>query len=175
MLHCQHIFCEECVATWFDRDTTCPMCRSDEWTFSIDFRFDRADESVLKRSWSCSWLNLSSCSGQKCLKIQVGETEQQASSFNCSSRAFQCFWGMCVEYQIINSWAAFSTFIFRTVYSLSIWIEADFGSYRVFFLTGPPQKCFDWPPPKLSKCWNHIHFDRHLGVFRSKGGGSLGL
>jgi len=28
MLHCQHIFCEECVATWFDRDTTCPMCRA---------------------------------------------------------------------------------------------------------------------------------------------------
>ena len=27
MLHCKHIFCEECVATWFDRDTTCPMCR----------------------------------------------------------------------------------------------------------------------------------------------------
>ena len=48
MLHCQHIFCEECVATWFDRDTTCPMCRSDEWTFSIDFRFGRADESVLR-------------------------------------------------------------------------------------------------------------------------------
>ena len=36
--------------------------------------------------------------------------------------------------------------------------------------TGPPQKCFDWPPPKLSKCWNHIHFARHLGVFRSEGG-----
>ena len=34
----------------------------------------------------------------------------------------------------------------------------------------PPQKCFDWPPPKLSKCWNHIHFARHLGVFRSEGG-----
>jgi len=28
MLHCKHIFCEECVATWFDRDTTCPMCRA---------------------------------------------------------------------------------------------------------------------------------------------------
>ena len=112
MLHCQHIFCEECVATWFDRDTTCPMCRSDEWTFSIDFRFDWADESVLRWSWSCSWLNLSSCSGQKCLKIQVGETEQQASSSNCSSLAFQSFWRMCVEYQIMNSWAAFSTFYF---------------------------------------------------------------
>ena len=36
--------------------------------------------------------------------------------------------------------------------------------------TGPPKKCFDWPPPKLSKCWNHIHFARHLGVFRSEGG-----
>lgn len=28
MLHCKHIFCEECVATWFDRDNTCPMCRA---------------------------------------------------------------------------------------------------------------------------------------------------
>ena len=28
MLHCKHIFCENCVATWFDRDTTCPMCRA---------------------------------------------------------------------------------------------------------------------------------------------------
>ena len=36
--------------------------------------------------------------------------------------------------------------------------------------TGPPQKCFDWPPPKLSKCWNHIHFARHLGVFQSEVG-----
>ena len=36
----------------------------------------------------------------------------------------------------------------------------------------------DWPPPKFawtgphpnfSKCWNHIHFARHLGVFRSEG------
>merc|ERR1719319_644609 len=28
MLKCNHIFCEECVSTWFDRDTTCPMCRA---------------------------------------------------------------------------------------------------------------------------------------------------
>lgn len=28
MLHCKHIFCEECVATWFDRERTCPMCRA---------------------------------------------------------------------------------------------------------------------------------------------------
>ena len=48
------------------------------------------------------------------------------------------------------------------------------------FLTGPPLKMsLDWPPPNLlglppppnfSKCWNHIHFARHLGVFRSEGG-----
>ena len=31
---------------------------------------------------------------------------------------------------------------------------------------------FAWTgfPPKFSKCWNHIHFVRHLDVFRSKGG-----
>ncbi|CAG0891994.1 unnamed protein product, partial [Darwinula stevensoni] len=28
LLHCSHIFCEECVATWFDRERTCPMCRA---------------------------------------------------------------------------------------------------------------------------------------------------
>jgi len=28
ILTCNHIFCEDCVATWFDRDTTCPMCRA---------------------------------------------------------------------------------------------------------------------------------------------------
>ncbi|XP_072026631.1 E3 ubiquitin-protein ligase RNFT2-like [Amphiura filiformis] len=27
-LHCKHIFCEECVAMWFDRERTCPMCRA---------------------------------------------------------------------------------------------------------------------------------------------------
>ena len=24
----QHIFCEDCVAMWFDRERTCPMCRA---------------------------------------------------------------------------------------------------------------------------------------------------
>ena len=24
----QHIFCEDCVATWFSRERTCPMCRA---------------------------------------------------------------------------------------------------------------------------------------------------
>ena len=28
ILHCKHIFCEECVSTWFDRERTCPMCRA---------------------------------------------------------------------------------------------------------------------------------------------------
>jgi len=27
-LNCSHIFCEECVTTWFDRERTCPMCRA---------------------------------------------------------------------------------------------------------------------------------------------------
>ena len=37
----------------------------------------------------------------------------------------------------------------------------------IFFNWASP---LDWPPPKFSKCWNHIHFARHLDVFRSKGG-----
>ena len=24
----QHIFCEDCIAVWFDRERTCPMCRA---------------------------------------------------------------------------------------------------------------------------------------------------
>ncbi|XP_059090529.1 RING finger and transmembrane domain-containing protein 2-like [Tigriopus californicus] len=28
LLHCKHIFCEECLATWFDREKTCPLCRA---------------------------------------------------------------------------------------------------------------------------------------------------
>ncbi|KAG1657878.1 RING finger and transmembrane domain-containing protein 2 [Nymphon striatum] len=29
ILNCKHVFCEECVATWFDREKTCPMCRAE--------------------------------------------------------------------------------------------------------------------------------------------------
>ncbi|KAL5015856.1 hypothetical protein ScPMuIL_005445 [Solemya velum] len=28
MLNCKHIFCENCVSVWFDREKTCPMCRA---------------------------------------------------------------------------------------------------------------------------------------------------
>lgn len=28
MLACKHIFCESCVTVWFDREKTCPMCRT---------------------------------------------------------------------------------------------------------------------------------------------------
>ncbi|KAK0162821.1 hypothetical protein PV327_006566 [Microctonus hyperodae] len=27
-LHCNHIFCENCVSTWLDRERTCPLCRT---------------------------------------------------------------------------------------------------------------------------------------------------
>ncbi|XP_069471195.1 E3 ubiquitin-protein ligase RNFT1 isoform X2 [Ambystoma mexicanum] len=27
-LVCQHIFCEECIALWFNREKTCPLCRT---------------------------------------------------------------------------------------------------------------------------------------------------
>ena len=37
----------------------------------------------------------------------------------------------------------------------------------------PPQICLDWPPPKFSKCWNHIHFARYLDVFDHEGGGAV--
>ncbi|XP_004072112.1 RING finger and transmembrane domain-containing protein 2 [Oryzias latipes] len=27
-LHCQHVFCEECLGLWFERERTCPLCRA---------------------------------------------------------------------------------------------------------------------------------------------------
>lgn len=28
VLHCQHVFCEDCLCLWFDRERTCPLCRA---------------------------------------------------------------------------------------------------------------------------------------------------
>ncbi|XP_047332760.1 E3 ubiquitin-protein ligase RNFT1 [Impatiens glandulifera] len=28
MLRCKHIFCEDCVSEWFERERTCPLCRA---------------------------------------------------------------------------------------------------------------------------------------------------
>lgn len=28
VLSCKHVFCEECVSEWFERERTCPLCRS---------------------------------------------------------------------------------------------------------------------------------------------------
>ena len=59
-------------------------------------------------------------------------------------------------------------------YAIYVW------KYRVVFLTGPllkmsldcppPPNLLGLAPPKFSKCWSHIHFARHLDVFRSLGG-----
>ena len=42
-------------------------------------------------------------------------------------------------------------------------------------LDWPPPNLLGLAPPKFSKCWNHIFFARHLDVFQSLGGASLGL
>ena len=28
-LHCNHVFCEDCIKTWMNRNPTCPLCRAD--------------------------------------------------------------------------------------------------------------------------------------------------
>ena len=28
ILRCNHIFCEDCVSEWLDRESTCPLCRA---------------------------------------------------------------------------------------------------------------------------------------------------
>ena len=39
----------------------------------------------------------------------------------------------------------------------------------------PPLNLLRLARPKFARCWNHIHFARHLVVFRSQGRASLGL
>lgn len=38
MLSCKHIFCENCVSVWFDREKTCPMCRAEIQTDNPQWR-----------------------------------------------------------------------------------------------------------------------------------------
>ena len=56
------------------------------------------------------------------------------------------------------------------------WLPGEDWNIQGVFLTGPPlTMSLDWPPPNLlglappnfSKCWNHIHFARHLDTFQS--------
>ena len=42
-------------------------------------------------------------------------------------------------------------------------------------LDWPPPNLLGLAPPKFSKRWNHSHFARHLYIFQSLGGASLGL
>jgi hypothetical protein len=28
ILSCKHVFCEECVCEWLERERTCPLCRA---------------------------------------------------------------------------------------------------------------------------------------------------
>ena len=51
----QHIFCEDCVATWFNRERTCPMCRanivdSPQWR-----------DGSTSASFQIYWLNICRC------------------------------------------------------------------------------------------------------------------
>ncbi|KAF6028505.1 RNFT2 [Bugula neritina] len=38
ILGCNHVFCEECVLIWFDKETSCPMCRTKIITEDNSFR-----------------------------------------------------------------------------------------------------------------------------------------
>ncbi|ESP04137.1 hypothetical protein LOTGIDRAFT_171133 [Lottia gigantea] len=38
ILSCKHIFCEDCVSVWFDRERTCPMCRAQITDYNPQFQ-----------------------------------------------------------------------------------------------------------------------------------------
>ena len=63
--------------------------------------------------------------------------------------------------------------------STSLWLKIVFFFIQGGFFNWPsPENVSRLPPPnllglalpKFSKCWSHIHFARHLDVFRSLGG-----
>ncbi|CEF71110.1 Zinc finger, RING-type domain and Zinc finger, RING/FYVE/PHD-type domain-containing protein [Strongyloides ratti] len=37
-LECNHIFCKECISTWFDRKDTCPLCRTLVQKFKNEYK-----------------------------------------------------------------------------------------------------------------------------------------
>ncbi|KAK3587064.1 hypothetical protein CHS0354_014933 [Potamilus streckersoni] len=46
MLSCKHIFCENCVSVWFDREKTCPMCRAEIYTDDPKWRDGSTSSSI---------------------------------------------------------------------------------------------------------------------------------
>lgn len=37
MLDCGHMFCEECISSWFARENTCPICRAKQENVNMKF------------------------------------------------------------------------------------------------------------------------------------------
>lgn len=35
-LPCDHIFCDECISEWFEKENTCPLCRSKNPNAGLD-------------------------------------------------------------------------------------------------------------------------------------------
>ncbi|KAL9450767.1 hypothetical protein AB3S75_012493 [Citrus x aurantiifolia] len=59
LLRCKHIFCEDCVSEWFERERTCPLCRlwsrqqiSDHLVMDQLVCFSRYSDCTTLETWS---------------------------------------------------------------------------------------------------------------------------
>ena len=139
MLHCKHIFCEECVATWFDRDTTCPMCR---WESGA--RGDHCQNSIKTTIDKNTWIDWSYIPELKCQRTQAGEMAQLASSSNYSSQAF---FNTNIVTSSIN-WEFIPRFLSTVIFLFGVFYKfAFFDMVRVIL-------CL--PPFGMAACWDNM-------------------
>ena len=127
-------------------------------------KFRRGDEACMK------WKSKTLKKGERWVGGMLGEKSEKKT----------CSWESDKVCDSVVHWpVVLCHFITVTLPpSLSLWHYIDVSKF-VWHHTG----CFffnwasplDWPPPnllglappKFSKCWNHIHFARHLDIFRS--------
>ncbi|KAI7727863.1 hypothetical protein M8C21_018163, partial [Ambrosia artemisiifolia] len=67
LLCCNHIFCEDCVSEWFERERTCPLCRA--LVRPADIRFCMAVDvffGLLLFAMESAWLSLTLSQGSEC-------------------------------------------------------------------------------------------------------------
>ncbi|KAI7727867.1 hypothetical protein M8C21_005852 [Ambrosia artemisiifolia] len=77
LLCCNHIFCEDCVSEWFERERTCPLCRA--LVRPADIRFCMAVDvffGLLLFAMESAWLSLTLSQGSGQMRFPHGSMEE---------------------------------------------------------------------------------------------------